>query len=108
MRPRKITVRKDAQQLYILWEDGIETLFGLDPLRKACPCAGCLGHENMGSLPDPEIFLVPSLMSWNAVRVEAVGTYAIRVVWDDGHDSGIYTWDRLRQLHQLQEAARSL
>lgn len=52
----------------------------------------------MGRLPDPEIFLVPSLMEWRDVRVEPVGSYALRFRWDDGHDQGIYTWERLRAI----------
>lgn len=50
----------------------------------------------MGQLPDPELFLVPSLMRWNDVKIEPVGGYAIKFTWDDGHDAGIYTWERLR------------
>ena len=54
------------------------------------------GHEHMGTLPDPVVFRLPALMRWEKVRVDAVGSYAIRIVWDDGHDAGIYTWKRLR------------
>lgn len=97
--PRRITVQTDEQALVIDWTDGHRTVFPLDGLRRACPCAGCMGgHEHMGTLPDPEIFRVPSLMRWNDVRVEPVGTYAIRIRWDDGHDAGIYTWKRLRDM----------
>ena len=50
----------------------------------------------MGALPDPEIFRIPAVMRWESARVDQVGTYAIRIRWDDGHDAGIYTWKRLR------------
>ena len=50
----------------------------------------------MGTLPDPELFLVPGLMRWESVKIEPVGGYGIRFIWDDGHDAGIYTWERLR------------
>jgi len=50
----------------------------------------------MGRLPDPEIFLVPALMRWNDLKLIPVGNYALRFVWDDGHDAGIYSWERLR------------
>jgi DUF971 family protein len=54
-------------------------------------------------MPDPESFRVPSLMTWENVRVAAVGTYGIRITWDDGHDAGIWTWKRLRELSDLLE-----
>ncbi len=50
----------------------------------------------MGELPDPALYRVPALMQWKKVKIEPVGTYAIRIVWDDGHNAGIYTWERLR------------
>jgi DUF971 family protein len=97
-RARRLTVSDADQTLFIEWQDGHETLYPLDGLRRACPCASCQGHDNMHLLPDPEIFHVPSLMEWHAVRLEPVGGYALRIRWDDGHDTGIYTWDRLRQM----------
>ena len=49
-------------------------------------------------LPDPELFRLPSLMRWNALRVETAGSIGLRLTWDDGHDAGIYTWERLRAM----------
>lgn len=97
--PRRITVSIDEQLLTITWQDGHESAYPLDALRRACPCAGCMGgHDRMGELPDPEIFRLPSLQRWERPKVEAVGTYAIRITWDDGHDAGIHTWKRLRAI----------
>lgn len=88
-----------AQTFTVEWVDGHASVFPLDGLRRACPCASCMGgHEHMGELPDPEIFDVPALMTWREVQVEAVGSYALRFTWDDGHDAGIYTWERLRAM----------
>ena len=96
---RRVTVDADEQTLTIDWADGHRTVYPLDGLRRACPCASCRGgHEHMGDLPDPEVFLVPSLMRWEDVKVSPVGSYALRFTWDDGHDSGIYTWERLRAM----------
>lgn len=96
---RRITLSHEAQTLTIDWADGHRTVYPLDGLRRACPCAGCQGgHSNMGSLPDPEVFLVPSLMTWHEVQLTPVGSYALRITWDDGHDAGIYTWARLRAM----------
>lgn len=97
--PQRVTLDSKAQTLTIDWADGHRSVFPLDGLRRACPCVACQGgHAAMGALPDPEVFVVPSLMTWRDVRVEPVGRYALRLVWDDGHDKGIYSWERLRAM----------
>ena len=99
MKPRSLSVDRGAQTLEIAWTDGHLSLFGLDALRKSCPCAGCVGgHANMGQLPDPALFHAPPERQWDAVRLVPQGHYALRIVWDDGHDAGIYTWTRLRAM----------
>ncbi len=57
----------------------------------------------MGKLPDPVVFQLPALMRWEKLRLESVGNYAVRMTWDDGHNSGIYTWERLRVMCPCQE-----
>ena len=52
----------------------------------------------MHELPDPEIFRVPALMQWTRVKVQVAGSIGLRLIWDDGHSSGIYTWQRLRAM----------
>ena len=52
----------------------------------------------MHELPDPAIFLAPALTKWGKVRVEVAGSIGLRITWDDGHNSGIYTWERLRMM----------
>lgn len=87
------------QLLEIDWADGHHSTYSLDGVRRACPCVTCQGgHAHMGSLPDPEVFTLPALMRWEKVRIEPVGSYAVRFIWDDGHDTGIYTWERLRRM----------
>lgn len=99
MTPTSLTLDRTDQYLRITWSDGHESPFPLDGLRRACPCAGCAGgHDRMGELPDPEIFRLPPSRRWDTVTVQPVGSYAIRMVWDDGHEAGIYTWKRLRAL----------
>src|SRR5690625_7448290 len=68
MHPHRITVERDPQTLTLDWSDGHRTVYPLDGLRRACPCATCRGHENMHELPDPEIFDVPSLMERSEER----------------------------------------
>ena len=93
------------QILTITWSDGHESSYSLDGLRRACPCASCVGHDGMGQLPDPMVFKVPALMRWEHLKLEPVGNYAVRLVWDDGHNSGIYTWERLRAMCPCDECA---
>ena len=105
--PRRVTVSTDDQTLAVDWSDGHVSVFPLDGLRRACPCATCMGgHEYMGQLPDPVVFRLPAVMRWNDVRVEQVGSYAIRIRWDDGHDAGIHTWKRLRAICPCDECAQ--
>jgi DUF971 family protein len=52
----------------------------------------------MHELPDPEIFQLPSLMRWENLKVEPSGSIGLRLTWDDGHNTGIYTWERLRAM----------
>ncbi len=96
--PTQLLVDTEAQTLSIAWSDGHATLYPLDGLRRACPCASCVGHENMGRLPDPTLFDLPARIRWESLRIEPVGNYAVRLVWDDGHATGIYTWERLRAM----------
>ena len=100
---RRLLVDVEAQVLTVSWQDGHESVYPLDSLRRACPCASCVGHENMGKLPDPVIFRLPALMRWERLRLEAVGNYAVRMTWDDGHNTGIYTWERLRTMCPCEE-----
>jgi DUF971 family protein len=95
---RRVEVHTDAQTLVIDWADGHQTVYPLDGLRRACPCASCQGHEHLGELPDPAVFRVPALMRWAQLRLEPVGHYALRFHWDDGHNTGLYTWQRLRAM----------
>ena len=95
---RRLTVIKDEQTLTIDWADGHCTVYPLDGLRRACPCATCRGHENMGELPDPDLFRAPALRQWNNLRLEPTGQYALQFIWDDGHKTGFYTWQRLRAM----------
>ncbi len=86
-----------GNEIALAWEDGSENYVTLDELRKACPCAKCKGEPDaMGRIVRPQVFYTPK--SFNLVRYQVVGGYAIQLFWADGHSSGIYTYDLLRQL----------
>ena len=99
--PAAITANKTTQYLIIDWKDGHHSEYPLALVRAACPCASCRGgHENMSSEPDPDVFhaWLPDSSATHLSKIEAAGTYAITIEWEDGHHFGIYTWHFLRKL----------
>lgn len=93
-QPVRLSLTPDGR-LMIAWDDGQCRVYAIDELRENCPCAAC---QSLGadlalarSLPPAE----PPL----AIRqVDPVGNYAYRIVFSDGHDTGLFTLDRLRGL----------
>lgn len=99
--PSGITADRNISQLIIQWDDGHLSTYSFSLLRHGCPCAECRGgHENMSQEPDQDIFYLPEKdsPSTRLRNLEAVGTYAISIEWEDGHDYGIYNWHYLRAL----------
>jgi len=85
--------RVDDREIRVTWSDSHLSVFPNRMLRERCPCAGCV-HELTGQrLLDPRS--VPEDI--RAEAIELVGRYAIRVRWSDGHGTGIYTFQRLRE-----------
>lgn len=88
--PYAINRRDDG--LLVEWDAaGHSFLYPARDLRLACPCAACVEEMSGRPLLDPAS--VPSDI--RPVSVALVGSYGIRVVWSDGHGTGIYTFDRL-------------
>lgn len=100
-KPVAITADRKTREMTVQWSDGHTSVYSFTLLRKACPCAECRGgHENMRSEPDPEVFNFPreDTPAARLKSVEAVGSYALTIEWEDGHHYGIYNWNYLRQL----------
>jgi len=93
MQPKKISI-KDKRFLHLLWYDHSESMIALAGLRKNCPCASCK-KENENK-PDTYIPLYSSA-SITLKDIKPVGTYGIQLFWQDGHDTGIYTYERLKE-----------
>jgi len=101
IKPTGITANRQTKELTITWADGHESVYPFTLLRYACPCAECRGgHDKMGSEPDPQVFYLPDedTPATRLQSVEAVGAYALTIMWEDGHHYGIYNWDYLRAL----------
>ena len=84
--------------LVIKWENGEESYISFETLRKNCPCADCSGETDaLGNLyvgsgkPKSEA-------GQNLLSVKPVGYYALQLRWGDGHDSGIYRFELLKEL----------
>ncbi len=95
--PTKIDVDLKNSEVRITWLDGVTSIYPLPYLRKICPCATCNDQRNNH---DPLRVLKPDqIASGNLATdhpVEMVGNYALQFTWDDGHRTGIYTFDFLR------------
>jgi DUF971 family protein len=100
VKPSAITLNKQDGYLEIRWNDGQQCQYPLSHLREACPCVECRGgHAFMGSQYDPDNLLqLTPKRSYQMTGLEMVGNYAIQPNWDDGHATGIYSWDYLRHL----------
>jgi DUF971 family protein len=86
-----------GSELALLWNDGIESYFHLEFLRKRCPCALCAGEKDLlGNVYQGQVKLVPA--SLQLKRCAVVGGYGIQPEWMDGHNSGIYSFTYLRSL----------
>lgn len=91
--PATLRFQKTAQQLLISFDDGEEGTIAYKFLREESPSAEVQGH---GQGPKPSQAPVPEDIS--VEKAERVGRYAVRIVFSDGHDSGLYTWRLLREL----------
>lgn len=89
--PVDVALSNKQRTLTIEWEDGPTSVLRLDYLRAWCPCAGCQGHGVTVRYRPPDS---PQEITG---MVEA-GAYALHIRFGDGHDSGIYSWEWLRQI----------
>ena len=96
MRPKSHQILGDL--LVVVWDDGHESYYPLESLRRACPCAVCSGEPDlfgrMFAGPKPQY----TAASFQLRNVEAVGNYALQLNWADAHTWGIWTYDRLRAI----------
>jgi DUF971 family protein len=99
--PEHIAISK-SKGIQIDWKDGHHSDYGLVWLRDKCPCASCTGaHGTEPRKPETGTPATPFPMFKPALKmlaVEAVGNYAIRINWSDGHNSGIYSYEHFRSI----------
>lgn len=92
MTPTEIKLRTHSRQLVVSFEDGANFEFSFEYLRVHSPSADVQGHG-----PGQEKLQLGK-ENVAITSINPVGHYAVRLVFDDGHESGLYTWDYLREL----------
>jgi DUF971 family protein len=76
----------------IAWPGGPAVTLPALRLRDACPCAACIEEGTGKKILDPTT--IPADI--RPEQIAAVGSYAVQIQWSDGHNTGIYTWQVLR------------
>jgi DUF971 family protein len=107
--PIRLDLKKD-EKLTVTWQDGRVCTYSLTLLRSMCPCAQCKivregrdPHQIMTTEPPRKktsLTILPGNYSGPiTVRgAELVGNYALKIEWSDGHESGIYSFQYLREM----------
>jgi DUF971 family protein len=93
------SLRREGDGLAIDWSDGVRSFVAFRRLRQNCPCASC--NESRQKPADPFKLLSDREVeagSPQPVRMSPRGHYAYQITWNDGHDTGIFTLELLRQL----------
>ncbi len=97
MSPRMPTpteVGSVTEKLFrVTWSDGHRSVYSWMTLRVHCPCARCKGEWKS---PRPQLTARDIPEDIRAMSVQRVGAYALRFIWSDGHDTGIYPFVLLR------------
>jgi DUF971 family protein len=101
MYPTPTKLERTADRgLAITWSDSQRRAYSVRQLRDACPCATC--REKRSQPPEPKGMLTVLSLSETQplaiTKMEPVGNYAYSIEFSDGHGTGIYTLDLLRQL----------
>jgi DUF971 family protein len=96
--PTEIT-KSSPREMTIRWNDGKVSVFTIHFLRSECTCARCVNEITGLRILDPRT-IAEDLTIRDA---QLVGRYGVKFVFSDGHDDGIYTWERLRELDEKQK-----
>jgi len=97
-QPTEITLHQQSRELEIAFADSSRYRLPYEFLRVHSPSAEVRGHG-----PGQEVLQIGK-QNVNVLGVEPVGSYAMKIEFDDGHDSGLYTWEYLQRLGKHQDA----
>ena len=96
--PTELRLDKDKRVLTVTFDDGRSFALPAELLRVLSPSAEVQGHS------EAQRVTVAGKKNVSIVRLEPVGNYAVRIVFDDGHDTGLFVWEYLRELGENREA----
>jgi len=96
--PVELRLDKDKRLLTVTFDDGKRFALPAELLRVLSPSAEVQGHS------EAQRVTVAGKRNVRIQRIEPVGNYAARIVFDDGHDTGLFVWDYLRELGENQTA----
>jgi DUF971 family protein len=92
----RLHYHKQRKLLDVQFSDGLQATFSAEMLRVLSPSAEVRGHGKP--------VLVANKRDVGISNILPVGLYAAKIVFDDGHDSGLYSWHYFRQLHDNRES----
>lgn len=105
--PTRLHLQKE-RQLEVDWQDGKQSVYSISYLRSMCPCAQCkivrTGTDPHDISPAPKKKSLLTILPGNYAgeitvkAAEMVGNYAIKLVFSDDHDSGIFSYEYLRDI----------
>ena len=103
MKPIPKDIKASEGNVTITWSDGHASRYAGRDLRLACRCAACVDEWSHASLINAD--RIPAVV--NASAIEVVGNYALHFTWSDGHNTGIYTYDYLREICACDECRKA-
>lgn len=95
--PTEIRLNKDKSELSVTFDDGHSYGLPAELLRVMSPSAEVQGHS-----PEQRV-TVPGKRRVRIRDLRPIGNYAIQIVFDDGHDTGYFRWDYLRDLGEKED-----
>ena len=96
--PSELRVSKDRKLLTVTFTNHLPFELPAEMLRVLSPSAEVQGHS-----PEQRV-TVPGKRNVEIRKIEPVGNYAVRITFDDMHDTGIFTWDYLHRLGHEKDA----
>ncbi len=79
-------------KMNIIWQDGVHAVYDYWELRTSCPCAACVDEMTGKKILDDNTVD----KGIHVVKSAYIGNYALEILWSDNHDTGIYTFQKLR------------
>ena len=90
--PLQLTFKRETRVLHVSFDDGTSYELPAEYLRVESPSAEVQGHGASTKVT------VPGKRNVSVAAMEPVGQYAVRIIFDDGHDTGLFSWSYLQEL----------